>query len=67
MLEQIFDFMIRDFSTFALKFHNQPSSKEAQMEYARRMIRKPVVDEARYQKVWKERVYAMKDQYEMSP
>jgi len=65
VLEQIFDFMVRDFSRFALEFHNKPSSTEAQMEYARRMIRKPVVDEARYQKVWKEQVYAMKDQYQM--
>jgi acyl-CoA dehydrogenase len=67
VLEQIFDFMVRDFSTFALEFHNKPSSTEAQMEYARRMMRKPVADETRYQKVWQERVYAMKDQYEMSP
>ena len=67
VLEQIFDFMVRDFSRFALEFHNKPSSTEAQMEYARRMIKKPVVDETRYQKVWKERVYAMKGQYQMNP
>jgi len=67
VLEQIFDFMVRDFSCFALEFHNKPSSTDAQMEYARKMIRKPVVDEARYQKVWNERVYAMKGQYQMNP
>ena len=67
VLEQIFDFMIRDFSAFALDLHNKPSSTQAQMEYARGMIRKPVVDEARYEKVWQERVYAMKGQYEMNP
>jgi acyl-CoA dehydrogenase len=67
VLEQIFDFMVRDFSGYALELHNKPSSTEAQMEYARKMIRKPVVDDARYQKVWKEHVYAMKDQYQMNP
>jgi hypothetical protein len=35
------------------------------MEYASKMIRKPVVDDVRYQAVWKEHVYTMKDQYEM--
>jgi len=35
------------------------------MEYASEMIRKPAVDDVRYQKVWKEHVYIMKDQYEM--
>lgn len=67
VLEQIFDFMIRDFSAYALEFHNKPSSTEAQMEYARKMMMKPVVDEDRYQKVWQDHVYAMKGQYEMRP
>jgi acyl-CoA dehydrogenase len=65
VLDQIFDFMVRDFSGFALELHNKPSSTAAQMEYASKMIRKPVVDDVRYQKVWKEHVYTMKDQYEM--
>ena len=67
VLDQIFDFMIRDFSSYALELHNKPSSTEAQMEFARRMIKKPVVDEARYQNVWKEHVYPMKDHYQMNP
>ena len=67
VLDQIFDFMVRDFSKFALELHNKPSSTETQMEIARRMIKKPVVDEARYQRVWKEHVYTMKDQYQMNP
>jgi len=66
VLDQIFDFMVRDFSSFALEFHNKPSSSKAQMEYARKMIRKPVVDGDRYQEVWKEHVYTMKGQYEMN-
>ncbi len=66
VLDQIFDFMVRDFSSFALELHNKPSSTENQMAYARKMIKKPLVDEARYQKVWKQHVYSMKGQYEMN-
>ena len=66
VLDHIFDFMVRDFSRYALDFHNKPSSTDAQMEYARMMIRKPIVDEARYQKVWEEQVYALKGEYEMN-
>lgn len=66
VLDQIFDFMVRDFSAYALEFHNKPSSTEAQMDYARRMIRKPFVDDARYQKVWQEYVYTIRGQYEMN-
>ena len=66
VLDQIFDFMVRDFSAFALEFHNKPSSTQDQMGYARRMIRKPFVDDVRYQKVWEERVYTMRGQYEMN-
>ena len=66
VLDQIFDFMVRDFSGYALELHNKPTSTEAQMEFARKMIRKPVVDDVRYQEVWKDHVYTMKDQYEMN-
>jgi acyl-CoA dehydrogenase len=31
------------------------------------MIRKPAVDEARYDRVWQEHVYALRDAYEMDP
>ncbi|MBS1248497.1 MAG: Caffeyl-CoA reductase-Etf complex subunit CarC [Chloroflexi bacterium] len=65
LLDQIFDFMVRDFSQFALQLHNKPSTTSQQMEYCTRMLRKPVVDEARFQRVWQEHVYALKDLYEM--
>jgi len=67
LIDQIFDFMVRDFSKFALQLHNKPSSTPTQMDYCLRMIRKPNVDEERYQQVWKEHVYALKDLYEMNP
>jgi len=66
LVDQIFDFMVRDFSKFALQFYGKPSSTPQQMDYCLRMIRKPAVDEARYQRVWEDQVYALKGAYEMS-
>jgi acyl-CoA dehydrogenase len=65
LIDQIFDFMVRDFSKFALQLYSKSSSTPAQMDYCQRMIRKPNVDEERYQRVWKEHVYTLKDLYEM--
>ncbi|MBN1148911.1 MAG: acyl-CoA dehydrogenase, partial [Anaerolineales bacterium] len=58
LLDQIFDFMVRDFSKFALQLYSKPSSTARQMDYCTRMIRKAIIDEARYQRVWEEQVYA---------
>jgi len=66
LVDQIFDFMVRDFSKFALQLYGKPSSSTEQMAFCQRMIRKAVVDEVRYKKVWKEHVYALKDIYEMN-
>jgi acyl-CoA dehydrogenase len=66
VLDQIFDFMVRDFSKFALQMYSKPSSSEAQMAQCLKMIKKPVVDEVRYQKVWNEHVLPLKGQYSMN-
>ena len=63
---QIFDFMVRDFSKFALQLHGKPSSTAQQMNYCMQMIRKPVADEQRYQRVWRNYVHVLKDAYEMN-
>ena len=65
VLDQIFDFMVRDFSKFALQMYSKPSSSEGQMTQCLKMIRKPVVDDPRYGKVWSDHVLKMKDQYRM--
>jgi acyl-CoA dehydrogenase len=66
LLDQIFDFMVRDFSKYALQLFSKPSSTPAQMELCQRMIRKPAVDAARFERVWGE-VFALRDAYEMTP
>jgi len=67
LLDQIFDFMVRDFSRYALQLYSKPSSTTKQMELCMKMIRKPNVDQRRYERVWSEFVYALKDAYEMNP
>jgi len=67
LVDQIFDFMIRDFSKFALQLYSKPSSKPDQMDYCQRMIRKPNTDQSRFERVWQQQVYALKDLYEMKP
>ena len=44
IIDQIFDFQIRDFSTYAVALHGKPSSTQAQQDWALGAIRKPVSD-----------------------
>ena len=66
MVEQIFDCLVRDFSKFALQLYSKPSATPEQMDYCLKMIRKPVVDAARYGRMWRA-VVALQDAYEMNP
>ena len=66
LMDQIFDFMVRDFSKFALELYSKASSTDQQMERCLKMIKKPVVDEKRFFRVWNDFVYVLKDTYEMS-
>ena len=66
VVDQVFDFMVRDFSKFALQLHGKPSSTQAQMDYCIRMLKKPALDEARYRNVWESHVFPLKDAYRMN-
>jgi acyl-CoA dehydrogenase len=67
LLDQIFDFMIRDFSKYALQIYSKTGSTETQMALCMKMIEKPVLNEGRFQKIWQHRVYTLKDTYAMNP
>ena len=67
LVDQIFDVLVRDFSRHAVELHGRRASNESQMGFALRMIRKPVEDAARYDRVWNEMVLPLRDAYEMSP
>jgi acyl-CoA dehydrogenase len=66
VVDQIFDFMVRDMSKFALQLYSKPSSTEAQMEYCMKLVRKANVDEERYQRVLERYVYSLNGVYEMA-
>jgi acyl-CoA dehydrogenase len=65
LVDQIFDFMVRDFSEFALQLHSKASSTSEQMRLCLQMIKKAVQDAGRYETVWG-RVLALAGAYEMS-
>ncbi|SLM27897.1 Acd9 [Desulfamplus magnetovallimortis] len=66
IVDQIFDFMIRDFSKHALQLYSKSSSTEKQMEYALKIIRKPQQNKERFNRVWENHVLSLKDTYEMN-
>jgi acyl-CoA dehydrogenase len=64
-LDQILDVLVRDVTRYAVQLYSKPSSTAAQMDFCLKMIRKPALDEGRFQRVWQQ-VHALKDAYEMS-
>ncbi|PWK80740.1 acyl-CoA dehydrogenase [Lentzea atacamensis] len=66
VLDQIFDVLVRDFAGYATALHGKASSTEAQQQWAVGQIRKPHVDQARFDAVW-EQVAALSGRYEMRP
>ncbi|WP_447006038.1 acyl-CoA dehydrogenase [Saccharothrix isguenensis] len=66
VLDQVFDVLVRDFSAYAVALHGKASSTEAQQQWALGQVRKPVVDQARFERVWHE-VSALSGAYEMRP
>jgi len=66
VLDQIFDFMIRDFSKYALQIYSKTSSTEKQMELCLKMIKKPEVNVKGFQNIWNNHVKVLNNTYEMN-
>ena len=66
LVDQIFEVLVRDFSRHAVELHGRRASNAQQMAFALRMIRKPIEDAARYDRVWNEMVLPLRDAYEMN-
>ena len=66
VVDQIFDVLVRDFSKYALQLYSKTSSTSRQMELCLRMIRKPVVDMARFERVLGDHIYALRGAYAMN-
>ena len=67
LLDQIFNFMVRDFSKFGLELYEKGLSTEPQQGACLKMIKRPSVDDKKFEKVLKENVYSLIDNYEMNP
>jgi acyl-CoA dehydrogenase len=65
-IDQIFDFMVRDFSASTIALHGRTASTAAQQDWALASVRKPAVDRARFERVWG-RVRSLAGAYEMRP
>ena len=66
IIDQIFDFQVRDFNTYAVALHGKPTATNPQQDWALSAIRKPVPDAERFTRIW-ERVKAYDGAYEMAP
>jgi acyl-CoA dehydrogenase len=66
LMDQIFDFMVRDFSKFALQLYCKTSSTPDQMEICMKVIKKPVVNPERFNRIWEKHVHSLKETYRMN-
>jgi len=67
LVDEMFDVLVRDMSSFAVDLHAKAGTTQAQGELCLSMVRKPASDMDRYQRVWTDHVYALRDAYEMTP
>jgi acyl-CoA dehydrogenase len=65
-VDQIFEVLVRDFSAYALQLRDKPSATRLQRWFCGRMIRRPSLDTARFDRVWEGRVMTLRGAYEMN-
>jgi acyl-CoA dehydrogenase len=66
LLDQMFDVLVRDFSKYALQLYSKTSSTPKQMEICMKMIMRPAPDTARFERIWKDQVFALAGAYRMN-
>jgi len=67
VLNQIFDFMVRDFARFALQIYGLPNTREEQRAFCREiMLVRPSGDAAQYRRVWDGYVLPLNGEYAMN-
>jgi len=67
IINQIFDFMVRDFSHFALQIYGNHSTKDEQRAYCTKiMLIKAVPNPEQYGNIWEEYVSALNGEYAMN-
>jgi acyl-CoA dehydrogenase len=65
LIDEIFDVLIRDFSKYAVNILTKPSNSEAQQDYARELIKIPIPNAQRFEKIFNEQIYTLKGEYQM--
>ena len=66
IIDQIFDFMVRDLSKFALQLYSKSITTNMQRQICLMMIKKPTIKKDRFSRIWEKYVYTLKDQYVMN-
>jgi acyl-CoA dehydrogenase len=66
VVDQMFDFMVRDFSKFALQLYSKSGATDQQMALCLKMIKKPVKDPGRFTRVWDKHVAVLDGAYAMN-
>jgi acyl-CoA dehydrogenase len=61
VVEQIFDFMVRDMSHHATTLYTKSSTTPEQQAHCLKLIKRPAHDAARYDRVWNDHVYVHRD------
>ncbi|RJR26061.1 MAG: acyl-CoA dehydrogenase [Desulfobacteraceae bacterium] len=67
ILNQVFDFMVRDFARFALQIYSLPNTRDAQRDFCRAiMLIRPDGNENQYKQIWKKYVIPLNGEYAMN-
>jgi len=67
ILNQIFDFMVRDFTAFALQIYGMNHAKDEQRAFCKEIILiRAVGDDAQYKRVWEKYVLPLNGEYRMN-
>lgn len=66
ILDMIFDVLVRDFAKYAVQLYQKKSNTQAQLDYCLKMIKNPVADIDKFNRVWEKYVYPLKDEYRMN-
>lgn len=65
LIEEIFDVLVRDMSHYAVNIMTKPSNSDEQSEKAKAIIQRPIANQQRFEKLWQEHVYSLKDAYKL--
>ena len=67
IVNQIFDFMVRDFAKFALQIYGMHNCREDQRAFCREiMLIKAIADDAPYNRIWEKYVLPLNGEYQMN-